>query len=197
MVQVSIPESPVQHVLPSGDSVSVPAGEIWKVTIALGVRGSSGTTYSADINGVTALYTNAGNGNNGSVNTGYSIETVLTGGDTVSAGSSGTVYVSGFEISSLVDNTPVVETVGSGSSFTVPSGETWFVDIAMTGGASLNTIYEVEINGTDFMAYSAGSNNDGAAESGYQVEDVVLSGGDTISTSSGATAIITGFRVDQ
>lgn len=170
MVQINIPENPVQELLQVGQSVTVPSGEVWKVTVHTNRESSSWD--ESYVNGVPFI--NHYHKTNDSDGQGVqSIETVFVGGDTIECGSrsESDIYISGFEVSGIVDNAPVSEQVDSTNSVTVPSGETWLVNISM--GRPTTSWTNFQLNGNRWL--SSGP---------YKMphtKKVVLTGGDTIS----------------
>jgi len=93
MVDVSVDNEPISISLGDGQSTTVPNGEVWKVTIALGVEANSITTSEqggwVEINGVKmlSLVENPSGNGYGGFGGSPSTQTVLVGGDTVSVGS--------------------------------------------------------------------------------------------------------------
>ncbi|GGM26840.1 hypothetical protein [Haloarcula argentinensis] len=86
MVQANIDNPAVSYQIGQGDSVTVPSGEVWKLTVVF----SGGSPYF-EINGAGVL--------TGSSSAAGSAEFVLTGGDTFGASGDGDkVHVSGFKV---------------------------------------------------------------------------------------------------
>jgi len=96
-------------------------------------------------------------------------------------------------VNATVDNKPVSIQLGAGQSTTVPSNETWKVQLTLsvregTSGASGT----IDINGTSVV----GAQDRGSAP-GQIAPETVLTGGDTISLVDAKGMSITGFVVDS
>ena len=90
MVTATVSNSPVSITLKENESVTVPSGEVWKVTISIGLACRceinnvriSGTYYSDEPNVIP-------------------VETVLVGGDTVKnsyVGANSNIHIGGFVV---------------------------------------------------------------------------------------------------
>lgn len=90
MVQASIDNTPVSISLSGDESTTVPTGETWKVTL------TCGSNTELHINGGRITGSNAGNGEPNV----DEFETVLTGGDSITNGLTGTVmcHIGGFKV---------------------------------------------------------------------------------------------------
>lgn len=98
MTQVTIDNEAVSETLLPGDSVTVPSGEVWRVTLTMDLTRTlgSGNEASGKINGRTILGFSDGQRRN------TQVETVLTGGDTISFDSSSVekpgLHIGGFKV---------------------------------------------------------------------------------------------------
>lgn len=166
MTTVTIADTPVQE-FTSGGSITVPSGEVWKVTIT----SMSSSLASTDINGSRIF-------KHGDDLWHDQTETVVVGGDTINAGSGVSISVTGYEVSGTIDNTAVSEQGDPNTSVTVPSGEVWDVSISVSSegeDAILNVNGNELANPADF----------GGTEHHRNVTvDTVLTGGDTVSIST-------------
>lgn len=196
-----------EHLSSSGDSITVPGGETWEVTItaAYGTTTYDGTNnaFQVQINNVVAI--GGANGNNPT----FSSKFILSGGDTVELwqdGGRGECHISGFVVNDSSvpqaerkDNTPVTRAV-NGGSFTVPSGEVWKGRIVANGtdpnGTSTNAA-GVRLNGNHLMLInpSEGPEN--------EITEITLAGGDTVTTHSYSSisdrqnVVFTGYKVKE
>jgi hypothetical protein len=197
MVQVIPGDSPVKEVINSGNSVTVPTGEVWQVNLATANAYNNGSDqdFTVTVGGADVLAQSRwGSGERQSWD--YE-DVVLKEGTTVSFSSSGppAVFVSGFDVSQTVDNTPVTETL-NGGSFSVPSDETWYVSIfgSTSYSGSGDQSWNAEINGNDFIGASDWSNGEPL---NYHVDGVVLEGNDTINhVRSGSNGLlVSGWKI--
>lgn len=181
MPQINITEPTVQHHLTPTDSVTVPSGEVWKVTIT--IQGQSEITFNVNGNGV---YDHAFD----STNVLHTIETVFVGGDTITntSQSDGNIYISGFDVSGTVDNNAVSESVAPSGSVTVPAGETWRVTVFVGGSGNEAESPIVSLNSTQLMETQN-------TATGGNKSTIVLTGGDTISMNANGGCHIGGFKV--
>jgi len=96
-------------------------------------------------------------------------------------------------VNATVDNKPVSIQLSSGQSTTVPSNETWKVQLTLSvrssGGESNGNI---SINGTNVLG--AAKNGD---KQGQVAPETVVTGNDTISLSGGEGMSMSGFVVDS
>jgi len=89
MVNATVDNSPVSISLNEAESTTVPSGEVWRVTISLGID-DGGSTYNdeylakVEINGTPAISHQTVGGSTYGGGATSSIETVLTGGDSIS-----------------------------------------------------------------------------------------------------------------
>lgn len=99
MVQATVDNQPVSVTLNTGESTTVPSGEVWRVTLTLGVENTSyATRVHAKVNGTTTMNCYEKDANMQGDNTVVS-ETVLTGGDTIKCtGEAGGLHVGGFVV---------------------------------------------------------------------------------------------------
>lgn len=182
----------VQHVLRSGGttSVTVPSGEVWKVTIHVhhGTDGNVGFR-NIDINGVQGWAVDEGQNHTKS----WTADTVLTGGDTVGTPGNDThLVITGREVSNQVGNTPVSVTLAkAGESVTVPSGEQWEVNILLGDDANSDGYGQLLYNNE---AIATVDESDGRSAFVFKM---TLDGGDTLDTSGvdGCVCHIGGFKV--
>ena len=96
MVNATVDNSPVSITLSSGESTSVPSGEVWNVTmyIASGSDGSNSDT-GVEING-RQFYEGRADFNRYD---GITVETTLTGGDTITCSFDNTsCHIGGFVV---------------------------------------------------------------------------------------------------
>jgi len=96
-------------------------------------------------------------------------------------------------VNATVDNDPVSIQLSAGQSTTVPSNETWKVQIVVcviNGNAS--TTGAVKINSVTSVSAIKGGDHQGQV-----APNTVLTGGDTVTLSTGAGASISGFVVDS
>jgi hypothetical protein len=113
MTQVTIDNTAVSKQISAGNSTSVPSGTTWKVTIvgqseaesAAGGGGNSSET-ACEINGVKIASSKSSTNANGADDnasataaTTFPFETVVTGGDTISAVGGG-LHIGGFVVNS-------------------------------------------------------------------------------------------------
>lgn len=183
MVRVNPSQPLVHEELLEGESVTVPSGKFWEVSI----NGHGNFNWFIDT-GKGQFNINRGNTSSDDTMEGALTLTnvILTEGTTFSLaddGSTRKVVVSGFEydINGEIENTPVCESYDSGG-FTVPSGETWRVAIYMH--ANINHF----INGNNV--------NHGSMYGIEKFERMVLTGGDTLESShSDNGGFITGFKL--
>jgi hypothetical protein len=113
MTQVTIENQAVSEQVSAGGSFTVPTGEVFKVTIVGQAKatsqasgGNSGATTACSINGVTiASSTSSAQADSNSTNasasaaTTFPFETVVVGGDTISA-TGGGLHIGGFVVNS-------------------------------------------------------------------------------------------------
>jgi len=140
MVQVDRTETVVQESILVGNSVTVPAGEVWKVSVGAAHSPSDPTnnnhTIEALVNSTPFAHIEHESSGAVSIST-FPVETVFTGGDVIEAQGRGTnsdsgIVVTGYEVSSVVENTPVSEQVASDTAtISVPAGETWEVNASI------------------------------------------------------------------
>jgi len=107
MVNANVDNTPVSETLADTESVTVPSGEVWDVTITTeptSASGGSSNSTLVDLNGVTvagstASSTSAGGDNsaNASANSTVPFDTVLTGSDTITANGGG-VVIGGYKV---------------------------------------------------------------------------------------------------
>jgi len=96
-------------------------------------------------------------------------------------------------VNATVDNKPVSIQLDVGQSTTVPSNETWKVQLTLcvqnrnTGNAG-----SIRINGTEVLGAASGGDAQGQV-----APNTVVTGGDTIKLSKALGASISGFVVDS
>jgi hypothetical protein len=196
MTQVNVAGTPISVSLGGGGSTTVPTGEVWKVTVTL----ASGD--QPNVNDERLFVNNepvaVGHSYNDGHATGFPLETVFVGGDTLEVEQNNDDnggHIGGFEVSSVVDNTPVSETLSAGGSVTVPTGEAWRVTITAGAGQDpANNNNVILINGN---SVAAGHFIGIEAENGFPVTTVVTDG-DTITIedrSDDQAAHIGGFKL--
>jgi hypothetical protein len=96
-------------------------------------------------------------------------------------------------VNATVDNKPVSIQLDPGQSTTVPSNETWKVQITLAlRDTTTNNDGAVQVNGTAFIAAFTGGN-----QQGQVAPNTTLVGNDTVSLSSAIGASIQGFVVDS
>lgn len=186
-MQVDNPDGTVSQTIASGSSITVPTGEVWKVSISIPAQGNASIVK---INGEICY------GRNNSEDYGGAIHNVvLKEGDTVEVDGNGPhFHVSGFRIQDTVDNAAVSEVATPSSPTTVPTGETWIVSLSLSArGDTNNGQVEVTINGD--TCYTTRADNSG--DHGLEVHNVVLEDGDTVDFSSnpGSGCHISGFKI--
>lgn len=190
MVQSDITNDTIAQQVDSANSLTVPTGETWKVNLTAYQDSESHTGII--INGATImrLYFAIS-----SFPHQASLSTVLTDGDTISVNGNGVVWVSGFDVSAgsvTVDNTPVSEEILGGGSVSVPAGETWDVTAILSNPDNGNGSDQyLSINGTRFMNCYDGGN----ARMVHNATQLIVSDGDTISTSSDGNAHLGGWKI--
>lgn len=157
---------PVAAEVGSNGSESVPTGEVWFGTINF--------VGQQDFSEISLNGTKLGKyGSIGESNVTV-FKTVLDSGTSISTDSEASARFSGYDVSNNVDNT-VVSTI-SRTDLTVPSGETWEVNVAWSTN---NNDGELNINGTETLRIRSSS-------VAFEEADMILSGGDTISPTAGA-----------
>lgn len=203
MVNITPPsgETVVQKFVGNGESVTVPTGEVWKVSVSGGTRYSDASTGSdlvVTVNNKSCLGFTVGGTDQAERN---HESTVFVDGDTISVESfdtSHTAYISGFEVSSSIDNTAISEQLGDSESISVPSGETWRISISSVNVASVGVSEfstRVTINGDTAVSFAHG----GAVA---HQKSIIVTGGDTIAASgenddSTRGVHISGFVIDS
>jgi len=176
MVTISAPGPVVQEIIDPGTSLTVPSGEVWKVHCQCGP--TRGDRFGLDVNGFTVYGRVGANSNKDRrYGTTYGFKTVFVGGDTLTVGSSfnsGSLILTGFEVSSLIDNTPVSIQAGHRTDVTVPNGETWSVGIL--AGSTAHASTSLRIDGS--TVHTGFQDDQKGGESGYL--PAVLKSGTTI-----------------
>lgn len=111
---------PVTHFLTDPGSVTVPTGEVWRVTIIDPWEASfseSGTSYTSGIGGTNTELSNE-----------VALNAVLDEGTKITDGGNN-VLISGWDISTVESGEytqkPLTKFIQLGNSVTVPSGEIW------------------------------------------------------------------------
>jgi len=185
MVTVKYTETPVNETITPTNTLTVPTGEVWDVTVTAVGENSDGY-IQLDINGNAGprIYQDATGGHLNNL----VFDTKFVGGDTISISGplsgGGLIHVSGWAVQNTVDNTPVSETISTGTAtISPPSGEVWNLDVlALPSGFS--GIIEIDINGNSGPRLSA----DGANEQPKKLEfETVLEDTDSISISDNIT----------
>lgn len=92
-----------------------------------------------------------------------------------------------------IDNSPVSISLSGGESTSVPSGETWQVSI-YSAPSSNSSFGSIRINGNGFSMANSGYDDD--RNHRMEMNSVVLTSGDTVSTGSNTSAHISGFVVN-
>jgi len=96
-------------------------------------------------------------------------------------------------VNATVDNKPVSIQLDPGESTTVPSNETWKVQLTLSiRDASNGSDGNIDINGTNVIG-----GGDGGGRNGQVAPETVVTGTDTISLANGKGASISGFVVDS
>ena len=192
-MKVQNPDGYVSKQISVGNSVTVPSGEIWKVTMTYGedkdIGNDGGATIELDGEPILKM----GHSSNGSAGHGTdsSATLILTGGDTIDTEDTGDgtfnphVGISGFRIQDTVDNTPVQERISTSNSVSVPSGETWLVyptcgdrDPVANSGT-----YVINVNGDPVLRMGF-ADGDGGGAGGVLKNfgpEMILKSGDTVS----------------
>jgi hypothetical protein len=205
MTNVQIDNEPVTKSIASGNSVTVPTGEVWQVEITFGdddTNISNNTYHYIDVNGtqVITIYTSSNNYNN-DFNAGQFL--IVEGGDTIAYTSDGGATnaharLNGFVVSgdgtgsTDVENGVVNEVLTEGQSVTVPTGEVWKFGYTFADGdadPSNNSIFRISIDGNPILTASKTSNAYHSNQD-FTDSDIVAQGGETIefSTDNGTTS---------
>lgn len=176
MAQANLNNNTVSQVIKNGGSITVPSDEVWQVTLSLG-DGSGQSDPQINDNTVWQY-----NGSERAV-----IENViLAPNDTISNPDGGGLLVSGIDISPQISNSPVSIIVSSGST-TVPSGETWEVDLLL--GETASGQVDPQLDSESFYHVNGTGRT--------QIKDLVFTGGDTIGNPDGGNLWITGLRINE
>ena len=215
-MQVSPNGTPISETILAGNSLSVPSGEVWEVTVSMRTSANVGSGSGSDhynryveVDGTMVAHSTSSGHAFSDMADGHMSGTaparlVLVGGQTI-APTSTACHVSGFEVSGQIDNEPVSTTMISGDSVTVPSGESWAVTIAGQAGnsegrANGNIRRYVRINGevvaSSEMDLSTAYYGATAANSTLPT-GVVVTDGDTIKcdgNGNGNNIIVCGYK---
>lgn len=178
MVQVTPSETPVSINLGHNESTTVPSGEVWRVTLSQ----AADSRYQ----GRLSINGSAASNNHVDKTPSNSFTTTVVGGDTISTNGNAGAHIGGFKVDSTVDNTAVSISLGTSSSTTVPSGETWQVTIAH---GTVNSYQgRVLINNDVIM-------NGHVDKTKSNATTTVVTGGDTIETNGKTEAHIGGWKI--
>jgi len=153
MTQVLRSGSPVSVQLTTNESVTVPTGEVWHVSLSVGQNNAGDETVGYELNGNEILFNSNTNNDSG---TNYFAPTyVLDSGDTISVDRSSTaVWIQGYDVSGVVDN-PVISQQGKnegttdGINISVPDGEIWDVYVTVGANKTGDENYGVYLGGND------------------------------------------------
>ncbi|MFT4921725.1 MAG: putative amidohydrolase [Haloarculaceae archaeon] len=149
MTQVSVDETIVSETITHNQTVDVPSGSVYLVYVNSGFYGgNSGRDVFLEVNGNTVFEYR------GSTLERPMGRIILAGGDSlgVRVGDGSTdVYalVSGYDVSSQVENGVVSSVLGHNETVDVPTGETWKVNIHTTyfaGNSGENSVFKVNGN---------------------------------------------------
>lgn len=187
MVNVKTQAPSVSVTLADGETTTVPTGETWRVS-ALGFS----ITTVLIINGYRVqLFDDDQEAAGGGIG-----QFVLDSGDTIecttdATNSGGAIHISGFEVSSSVDNTPISKT-GNTTTFTVPTGETWRLN-AIGFAQESAAAHSLRINNELVQRFEDNNTNNG------YTQQFIVSGDDTVEVSGTGTSggvHISGFKVN-
>jgi hypothetical protein len=172
--------NPVRELIEDGQTVTVPSGEVWDVDVI--ISGESPTQFNS--NQLSMQVDGAGFGvavnSSSSKNVAYS--GVFKSGTTITAtraadGRNGLV-LTGYDVSSVVPNSPFTYSLTGGQSQTVPSSTTWEANIGYGG--------EDPSGGSGPLRWDVNGVGGGVVNTGVGAfsSPIVLEAGDTISVNN-------------
>lgn len=173
-------KTPVSEIADNGTIGPVPSGDVWMGTWSVVSAASSNGDIT--LNGTTVGELNSGMppGEN------FQAPWIFDSGEDASINVQGTIYFNGFEVSDELPYTVVTEQIGTSSSLSPPSGETWKGTLFL--GTSLSSNSRHDWNGTRIFTGTNG-------EAEWGVFEVVMTDADTVSTDGAGYAAFSGWKI--